>query len=98
MRLGGFYQGLYAMLGGATAIFTLLSGTAMTILSINASKSLFKDAAQQVMFSPMRFFDTTPTGRILGIFGKDIDAIDNELPELMRLLVLLVAMVSHLHC
>ncbi|KAJ3572547.1 hypothetical protein NP233_g3005 [Leucocoprinus birnbaumii] len=33
----------------------------------------------------------SPVGRIMGIFGKDIDSIDNQLPISMRLLVLTIS-------
>jgi ATP-binding cassette subfamily C (CFTR/MRP) protein 1 len=34
-----------------------------------------------VLHAPMSFFDTTPIGRIINRFAKDIDSVDSALPN-----------------
>ncbi|EJD47908.1 ABC protein [Auricularia subglabra TFB-10046 SS5] len=83
-----FYIGLYAGLGVGQAIFTFLLGVTMGWMSIFVSRNMHYDAVHKVFHAPMKFFDTTPLGRILSVFGKDIDTIDNTLSDSMRMLVL----------
>ncbi|KAK0469882.1 ABC protein [Desarmillaria tabescens] len=87
-RQFSFYQVLYAGLGLSQALFTMILGISIDITSSLISRNLHKSALWRIFHATMAFFDTTPMGRILGIFGKDIDSIDNQLPTSMRLFVI----------
>ena len=52
--------------------------TAMT--AVSASKKGHMKALHRVLRSPMRFFETTPTGRIMNRLSSDIDILDTVLP------------------
>ncbi|KZO92802.1 ABC transporter [Calocera viscosa TUFC12733] len=81
----GFYMGVYAAWGVFQALSNFLNGTVFSMLTFYASQALHRDAINRVMHAPMSFFDTTPLGRIMNRFSKDIDTIDNLLGDALRM-------------
>ena len=61
---------------------------AITIGVIKASKQLHLKMLEQILRSPMTFFDTTPLGRVLNRFSKDVDVCDSALIFSIRLTIL----------
>ena len=58
-------------------IFTVGGSLALFIGTVRAGRVLHGATLRNVIASPMSFFDTTPVGRILNRFGKDIDVLDS---------------------
>ncbi|KAG1748434.1 ABC protein [Suillus paluster] len=92
-RPNSFYQTLYGCLGVAQAIFTFFLGVGMDLIAFYVSQNLHHKSLHNVFYASMSFFDTTPMGRILSVFGKDIDSIDNQLANTMRAVVMLLSAV-----
>ncbi|KAG0699189.1 ABC protein [Suillus ampliporus] len=92
-RPNSFYQTLYGCLGVGQAIFTLLACAGIDFISVYVSQNLHNESVRNIFYASMSFFDTTPTGRILSVFGKDIDSIDNQLATAMRYVVLALSNV-----
>ena len=69
-------------------------GATMGIMAYYASTNLHREALENVFYSPMSVFETQPLGRILGVFGKDIDTIDNQLADSWRMLAMTLVSVS----
>ncbi|KAG9119276.1 hypothetical protein FRC07_005764, partial [Ceratobasidium sp. 392] len=87
------YMAGYAALGLGYALFALIMGIALCCLTYESSKHLHRQALNQVFHAPMSFFDTTPLGRILGVFGKDIDTVDNLLSDSIRMFIFTISML-----
>ena len=49
-----------------------------------ASKQLHNELLENILHCPMSFFETTPMGRIVNRFSKDINAIDEKIPQSLR--------------
>lgn len=67
---------------------------ALTILGTRSSRVLLQQAMTRVLRAPMRFFDTTPLGRITNRFAKDVDIMDNNLTDAMRMYFFTLAMIT----
>ncbi|WVQ72026.1 hypothetical protein IAR50_001570 [Cryptococcus sp. DSM 104548] len=81
----GFYMGIYAGLGFATAFAMFFQMFSIAMLNYFASVRIHRSAIRRVMYAPQSFFDTTPLGRIINRFTKDTDSIDNTLPDALRM-------------
>lgn len=75
---------VYAALGGFQALTVLSGAIGLCWGSLRASKILHANLLDRIMHSPMAFFDTTPNGRIVNRFSKDIDVVDSTLPNAYR--------------
>ncbi|CAL1537561.1 unnamed protein product [Lymnaea stagnalis] len=78
------YIGLYGGLGVIQGIFTYTFSASLLVKTVVASNLLHNAMMHNVMRSPMSFFDTTPIGRIVNRFAKDVDVLDNMLPNVLR--------------
>uniref|UniRef100_A0A8C1VGF1 ATP-binding cassette, sub-family C (CFTR/MRP), member 2 n=1 Tax=Cyprinus carpio TaxID=7962 RepID=A0A8C1VGF1_CYPCA len=56
----------------------------MTDGSISASRTLHTNLLSNILKVPMVFFDTTPSGRIVNRFAKDIFTVDEMIPMSFR--------------
>ncbi|XP_069338491.1 ATP-binding cassette sub-family C member 3 [Eulemur rufifrons] len=79
--------GVYAGLGILQGLLVMLSAGTMAMGGMQAAGLLHQALLRNKMRSPQSFFDTTPSGRILNRFSKDIFVIDEVLaPATLMLL------------
>ncbi|XP_053548507.1 ATP-binding cassette sub-family C member 2 [Bombina bombina] len=76
--------GIFGVLGVAQGIFVFLGAFLVAGGAIRASRLLHKQLLRNILHVPMHFFDTTPTGRIVNRFAKDIFTVDETIPMSFR--------------
>lgn len=74
-----FYLGIYAFLAVTLGICSFYRSYFVARFGIRASERLHSELTRSVLQAPQEFFDTTPLGRILSRFSKDMYSIDVEL-------------------
>ncbi|XP_040856624.1 ATP-binding cassette sub-family C member 3 isoform X2 [Ochotona curzoniae] len=89
--------GVYATLGIMQGLLVMLSAFTMALGGMQAARLLHHSLLHNKMHSPQSFFDTTPSGRILNRFSKDIYVIDEVLaPTILMLFNSLFSSLSTL--
>ncbi|XP_072415092.1 ATP-binding cassette sub-family C member 3 isoform X2 [Chiloscyllium punctatum] len=72
--------GVYAALGFTQGILVLISSFTLALGGLAAARQLHTQLLDNKLHTPQAFFDTTPIGRIINRFGKDINVIDEVIP------------------
>ncbi|XP_026732665.1 multidrug resistance-associated protein 1-like isoform X2 [Trichoplusia ni] len=74
------YLGVYGGLGFGQAITSFVTDLLPFLACWKAAKMLHAIMLDNVLRTPLQFFEVTPIGRILSRFSKDVDAVDSSLP------------------
>uniref|UniRef100_A0A8C3UU04 MRP3 protein n=1 Tax=Catharus ustulatus TaxID=91951 RepID=A0A8C3UU04_CATUS len=76
----GMRIGVYAALGLLQGLLVLVSSFTLAMGGISAARTLHAALLENKFHTPQSFYDTTPTGRIINRFSKDIYVIDEVIP------------------
>ncbi|XP_078001329.1 ATP-binding cassette sub-family C member 9-like [Glandiceps talaboti] len=74
-----YYLRGYTLLSLSYLIVTAIASGTHILTSIMAAKRLHIGLLRNIIKAPMRFFDTTPIGRVLNRFSNDTQTIDQRL-------------------
>jgi len=88
-----FYLGIYAGLAVTLAILTYIRTILLVRFGIRASHTIHRDLMHSIFNAPQSFFDTTPVGRILSRFSKDMYSIDVELVGVLDFFLFCIILV-----
>ncbi|KPU73779.1 uncharacterized protein Dana_GF14209, isoform M [Drosophila ananassae] len=85
--LRDMYLGVYGAFGFGQVSSYFFCSLTLALGCIYCSKALQEALLYNVFRWSMAMFDTTPLGRIVNRFSKDVDTIDNVLPMLWRMVI-----------
>jgi ABC-type multidrug transport system fused ATPase/permease subunit len=79
----GFYLAVYL---GIAVLYLCGIGFRLVMMfsgSLHASRTLYTRLLKRILGAKMRFFDSTPSGRIMNRLSKDMSSIDQETAEII---------------
>ncbi|XP_071509693.1 ATP-binding cassette sub-family C member 5-like [Diadema antillarum] len=79
-----YYRDIYSFSLIAVFVACIVNVLFYVYITVSAASNLHRSLLQRVFSSPMSFFDTTPSGRVLNRFSRDIDETDTALPNLLE--------------
>ncbi|KAG7379231.1 hypothetical protein PHYPSEUDO_008857 [Phytophthora pseudosyringae] len=92
-----FYLTIYAYLGLSTIVLGFVGDLCCRYAGLSASKQIHHTLLHHVIKGTMRFFDTTPVGRILNRFSNDMNTVDQKLnTAIVQFVTMLLALLSML--
>lgn len=68
--------GIYGAIGIGVLVVSLLNHLFWLDRGIKAGKNIHNKMLKSVLASPVRFFDSTPVGRIIQRFSRDVESVD----------------------
>ncbi|KPU73781.1 uncharacterized protein Dana_GF14209, isoform O [Drosophila ananassae] len=81
--LRDMYLGVYGAFGFGQGLTSFFSDLAPALGTLHAAYVLHSMLLDNVLKSPMTMFDTTPVGRILSRFSKDVESVDQKMPQVI---------------
>ncbi|KAM7539602.1 hypothetical protein Aperf_G00000028759 [Anoplocephala perfoliata] len=82
-----FYLSVYGGIIGANLLFTIFRSVLFALAGLRAAATIHEKMLDAVLQGEMKFFDTTPTGRILNRFSSDVGTVDDGLPSILGILL-----------
>ena len=71
---------IYGSLVAGATFFAFVRAVSFMLLVLRSSELLHNRMLSSVLMAPIKFFDTTPAGRILNRFSSDVGCMDEQLP------------------
>ncbi|KAF3925946.1 hypothetical protein ABW20_dc0106339 [Dactylellina cionopaga] len=90
-----YYLSIYALFGILYSVTSLLREGVVFFGSLKASKKIHENLLHGVLRAKFRFFDSTPLGRIMNRFSKDLESVDQEVaPVALSMIHCLASVVA----
>ncbi|CAO3650129.1 unnamed protein product [Cunninghamella blakesleeana] len=89
-----YYIGIYVAIAISNILVSVSRFIIVYLGGLRASNTLYAELLHRILRAPLRFFDTTPLGRILNRFASDFETIDSSLADDILQVVIQFTVIS----
>ncbi|KAK2566746.1 Multidrug resistance-associated protein 1 [Acropora cervicornis] len=75
------FLGFYALMGVGQVVLVTAMNLTLAYSALKAGRHLHQGILINVMHLPMQFFESSPLGRIMNRFSKDVNSVDERIPR-----------------
>ena len=75
------FLGFYGLMGVGQVVLVTAMNLTLAYSALKASRRLHQGILINVMHLPMQFFESSPLGRIMNRFSKDVNSVDERIPR-----------------
>ncbi|KAF9384934.1 hypothetical protein CPB97_005270 [Podila verticillata] len=73
-----YYLGVYILLSVCTVVLSAASSLCTILGGLKASRAMHEQLLHKITHAKVRFYDTTPLGRIINRFSSDMSSVDED--------------------
>jgi len=75
------FLGVYGTFGLGQVLLVTGMSLMLAYSAMKAARNLHQGLLVNIMHLPMQFFETTPIGRIINRFSRDVNSVDDKIPR-----------------
>ncbi|XP_056392027.1 multidrug resistance-associated protein 1-like isoform X2 [Hyla sarda] len=80
---------VYSILGFVQALGIFIASATIIVGGVSVSRQLHSKLLYSILRSPLSFFERTPSGNLTNRFAKEMDTIDNIIPQMLMLIIIM---------
>ncbi|XP_073399007.1 multidrug resistance-associated protein 1-like [Dendrobates tinctorius] len=80
---------VYSILGIVQGLGIFIASATIIIGGVSVSRQLHSNLLHSILRSPLSFFERTPSGNLTNRFAKEMDTIDNIIPQMLMLFIIM---------
>lgn len=94
-KLRYFRLTIYVLLGLCQCILLNLSNICLVIMYMRAAKVYHRKLLVSILRSTLHFFESTPIGRIINRFSRDIELLETSIPDSFKICMFCLSNILH---